>query len=405
MFALIAAMIAVAIPYADRTVQRDRSLRQAVGWVLLAHQITAFLQVALSGLPTMKMDPLVFHSFATHGEGHMARNFYAQLLHTIYNTFGASHLLGCQISNIFFSLALLTQIHLLRHLGYKTSIPKLILLFGLLPSCVLNTSVTLREAAQMFCFLAITLLLLKTCRKGLEVKTFLIFPIALLFINLHQGMAALLLVLIPFSLAFSLQARPAILVALSIASLSGGVVLKDRILNELREKSAVVQNLSEGNITYLEQYATRVNDSRTNFGTTLDISSVSRALQTGPVILVYYLFSPLPWQVRGLLDLYGIVESLIRISLFYYGIRALRQSSPLMRRELILLALLYFMMEIGWAIGTANWGTAFRHRVVAWGLLVGIGGAIFGELPNSATPPKTMKKHSVRENRRRLRRG
>ena len=32
--------------------------------------------------------------------------------------------------------------------------------------------------------------------------------------------------------------------------------------------------------------------------------------------------------------------------------------------------LMWFSIELIWSIGTINWGTAFRHHTVAYGLLV-----------------------------------
>lgn len=66
-------------------------------------------------------------------------------------------------------------------------------------------------------------------------------------------------------------------------------------------------------------------------------------------------------------------------------------------------------MEAAWAAGTANWGTAFRHRLVAWGLLVAMAGK--GWLlrrPTTSEPCSLAEGHgessnSIRARRRALR--
>ena len=378
-FSAIAALVALAIPYIDPKIRSNKDLARAIGLVLFVHQVTSILQVALEGLPTMKMDPMSFNSFAMTGDGRLAQNTYAQFLHIVYSTFGPSHFLGCQVSNIFFSMALMIQVQLLVFLGYRQTLPKLILVFGLLPSCVLNTSVTLREAAQMFCYLAIALVLVRTCREGFTSRTLLLIPVSLMLVNLHQGMAALVVTVIPLSLAFALQARPAVLASLLIVMFSGGILVKDKVLEALSEKSATLQHLSAGNVEYFEKYAENVGESRTSFGVSLDLSSPGGALKTAPRVIFYYLFSPLPWQIRGMLDLVGTFESALRIALCVFAVQTLRQSSGSARREQFLLGFLFFVIEIAWAVGTSNWGTALRHRLVAWGILVAIGGALFGE--------------------------
>ena len=40
------------------------------------------------------------------------------------------------------------------------------------------------------------------------------------------------------------------------------------------------------------------------------------------------------------------------------------------------LLIIYFSSEIGWALGTNNWGSAVRHHVPTFGLLIFL--ALFG---------------------------
>lgn len=408
---ILFAVIALGLPFLTSEVRRNARLKGAVLIVLLAHQTASALQVILNGLPTMKMDPLTFNSFAMTGEGNLARNHYAQLLHGIYNTLGGSHFLGCQISNVWFSLALIVQIQILRRLGYSKSLPQLILIFGLLPSCILNTSVVLREAAQICLYLALALLMMDIGQRGLTPRMLLIFPVAAMLTYLHQGMAALLVFVIPLGIAWAARAKPAVFVVILTVGLSTGVLVKDKVMDSLKERSTTLAQISEGNMEYLEDYATKVNDSRTSFGVSLDLGSASGFFKTGPILFGYYLFSPLPWQIRGGLDLYGFFESLVRMALCLGAFQAIRTSRGERRTLLLLLFLLFITMEAGWAIGTANWGTAFRHRLVAWGLLVAMGGgALFrdkgaseSEELESTTDSSTGTKLSIRQRRRALR--
>lgn len=69
------------------------------------------------------------------------------------------------------------------------------------------------------------------------------------------------------------------------------------------------------------------------------------------------------------------------------------------------LAIMFIAMEGIWSAGTANWGTAFRHRVVAWGLLVAVGGHFFYQAEetqdSSALKKAKITRSAVRAMRRR----
>jgi hypothetical protein len=119
-------------------------------------------------------------------------------------------------------------------------------------------------------------------------------------------------------------------------------------------------------------------------------------------VILNYWFSPLPWQVRGLLDLYGLGESFVRLVLVWGLLLSFRKIPKEMKFEHLLLVGLYLLVELMWAAGTANWGTAFRHRVVGYGLLVVLGGIGWVSGYSSALPQEI--KVSARAKARRLRR-
>jgi hypothetical protein len=374
MLATMVALFTLAVPFVSSKIRADSRLSSAVLFVLLTHQSTSIFQVILDGLPTMRMDPLAFNQFAMTGVGRLATENYAKFLHWTYQVFGATHLLGCEISQFFFSIALILEIELLYRLGCTRRTPVLILAFGLLPSCILNTSVTLREPAQIAFFLGITLILVNIVDRGLTAASLLIVPTAIGLIELHQGFAAVIFITAPLALAWALRKRPAVLLLLGLSVLASGLIFAERLKTSLSERSYAFKNISAGNLDYVERYSQQVEQSRTSFGVTLDLSSPRSALQTSAEVFVCYLYSPLPWQVKGLLDLYGLLESMLRLSLTFFAIKALFQSTGAQRDRLVLLSILFVTMEAAWAAGTANWGTAFRHRLVAWGLLVVLGG-------------------------------
>jgi hypothetical protein len=85
--------------------------------------------------------------------------------------------------------------------------------------------------------------------------------------------------------------------------------------------------------------------------------------------LSFYFFYPTPYHIQNFYDFIYCVENIIRIGLlgfivnnFFY----LRKKNSI----LIIILFIYIILEMMWAIGTANWGSAARHHVVSYGLLV-----------------------------------
>ena len=367
-------MISVSLPLLVHQVALSRALRASTLCVLLVHQAASVLHIILNGLPTMKRDPFAFHRFAQLGYGRLDAEPYAHFLHAIYRSFGSSHLLGCQVSNLFFSFALIIQIKLLYRIGCERVAPVLTILFGLPLSCVFNTSVTLREAAQMALFLSLAYVLLLLAQEGASLLTLSIAPTFLGLHYLHHGFTAALALILPFALAWAMKARPVVLVGLLMVSLSGSFFFLENAVERLSEESTAFNQVVSGNFDYVESYAQKVEEGRTDFGVNLDLSSPATIAKTGPLVLFYYLYSPLPWQIRGAMDIYGALEGLLRLTLTFFALKAILNTTGRGRSDLILLAFIFIGMEVAWAAGTANWGTAFRHRLVAWGLLVALGG-------------------------------
>lgn len=374
MSAILIGVFACALPFVVDRVREHARLRWAVIAVLITHQVASCLQVALDGLPTMKSDPLAFHQYATEGYGRLQSQPYAQFLHVVYDTLGASHMLGCQVSNVFFSIALVALLNLLFRMGCTRIAPTLVLMYGLPLSCVFNTAVTLREPAQMAAFNVLSYLFLLLCRHGVSPATLLIFPVCALLHYLHHGLTPVLALMLPLAIAWCLKARPTVLLALGLFLFALGPFYLQEAISRLSEESSAFEQLSAGNVGYVQEYATHVGESRSSFGVQLDLSSITSLMKTGPVLFLYYLYSPLPWQVRDPLDVYGIVESLLRIALSYYAIKGVLKDSGQSRNESFLLLFMLVTLETAWAAGTANWGTAFRHRLVGWGVLVALGG-------------------------------
>jgi hypothetical protein len=91
------------------------------------------------------------------------------------------------------------------------------------------------------------------------------------------------------------------------------------------------------------------------------------------MVFVEYMFAPFPWQVENAKDVWALLESMLRFVLLFFAVYTWRRSSGEVRSCYGFLLIVVLGLELGWALGTANWGTAARHHVVGHSVIVLLG--------------------------------
>jgi hypothetical protein len=403
--ALVLLIIAMILPFGVR--QKNFSAGSgAVALVILLHQLASFYHCYYQHLPTVSTDSEGFVYSARNLETSRLRGmFYIQLLGNMYKVFGFSHLMSCELTQVAFSLTIVTLLLLFRKAEARPGLQSTsLLVFGLLPSCLLTTAVPMREAFQMAGFLILIYGILQL-RCGRIIDALVLIPVGTVWLLLfHKGFAVFLLASLPIAILWAVGASFGRLLSGLAASFVVLYLFGDSLWGLMLEKSASLQHLVQGDgIEYIDQYADQVMEGRTEFDVNLELDSMGSFLSTAPVIYLYYLFSPFPWQVRGALDIVGVFESFVRMYLLYQGFKGYLRTSGEARKTQGFLLMMFLLMEATWAAGTANWGTAIRHRLVAWPVLVLLGAqglsATDTENPTEVTRPQS-KREKVRELRR-----
>jgi hypothetical protein len=96
-----------------------------------------------------------------------------------------------------------------------------------------------------------------------------------------------------------------------------------------------------------------------------DISTPARALGFLPTGLLYFWFSPFPWQITSLLKLLSLPEVLLVYALTPSVVRGLAWILRHRLREAMQILLLTALLTVSYALGSGNVGTLFRHRAQA----------------------------------------
>jgi hypothetical protein len=112
---------------------------------------------------------------------------------------------------------------------------------------------------------------------------------------------------------------------------------------------------------------------RATYGVMLDTSSVLELVKTIPMIFAQYMFAPFPWQIENVVDFHAMLESMLRFVLLFFAVSSWCRSSGEVRSYYNYLLIMFLGMELVWAMGTINWGTATRHHVPGYSVIVLLG--------------------------------
>tara|TARA_B110000090_G_scaffold159090_1_gene175267 strand:- start:287 stop:1288 length:1002 start_codon:yes stop_codon:yes gene_type:complete len=241
-------------------------------------------------------------------------------------------------------------------------------LYGFFPQNIIFSSILLREALIQFFFVYSLLFFTKWLMSNNRINMFKTIFFVLLSSLFHPGMIASLLVygfmflfldVKKYSFNYSFKRKTLLvlfcgftfaLIAYNISILNGkfSFLISDTNLS-LLEKYESNSGIEEGGATYLRNYK---------------INSIVDFIILVPLRLIYFVFSPMPYDVRGVGDLAAII---LDSSFYYFLIYIIVRSRKIIKDNIFrifpkIFFILFLTVSIGFALGTENSGTAMRHR-------------------------------------------
>jgi len=318
---------------------------------------------------------LIFDSFITG-------QIYAYVLGVFYFVTTDSLFLGSVLSVFGWLLSAYVLVRIMRILSFDISSQrKVMLIYILLPSSLMYTSITLREPFELlFVNLAIYASLKIYCYKSAINWIILIFSVACMGALHGALLASGIFILIGTLFLLTYRNRKNIslvkfflVTPLIVLSLYYGFLLFGNISYNLDDGlSAAVLAYQEGVIEY---------EGRAIYRTEVAINGLGELLLSMPVFLFQYLFEPMPWRMSSLLDLVALTENLLRAWLIWNALRYFRvlsNKTPNLTeynffrngKLIVFIFLSYLIMETIWSLGTTNWGTSIRHHLPGLGLLL-----------------------------------
>jgi hypothetical protein len=387
-------------------------LTLAFWFVIALHQIVAVTNLFFSTLGA-NLDAATFHRlgvelaqsgdrvpFAIGGE------FYKSMLGVVYWLLGPSHLLGQQLSILAFAVSCVVLIRITHQLKLSRYCVSILLAFGALPSMVMLGSVTLRESYQvLFFMLAVYWGIKMHVEGGINIYLVALVLSSLVMGLFHNGLIVYATFLIMLFMVWTLrpvsrswQIKTLRLMTVCFLPFLWMVVV---VVTKL-DIAGLAALTALSNLELLDaakNYRGNLVVGRTTYDAVLDLSSLFKGFYSSLVLYAHYLFSPFPWQVQNILDIYASMESFLRLTLIYFSIKHWRSTSGSQHRLLGLMLILFFSMSFMWALGTSNYGTAMRHHMLSWWIIAIIGMPMLMARLCSVRLGSTVNRHSIESSR------
>ena len=324
---------------------------------------------------------------------------YEVALGYIYELFGASIVLGGQLSILCFSFSSIFFIKIMNKLNITENQVIPFVAFSMFPSSILFGSALLREPYQLLLIMLFSYYALHyvTCKGAGVYYLSMAALISFLMIFIHKAFIIISLfhfVLIMLwgsyknniskklnLLYFNKKTLLLLVVApFFVIVLPNYLNIFSGVISFIGVDSAMkLFEMAESNQAITSRVVARANYAP------IVLSSPSTILFS----YLNYLFAPMPWESWSIADFIASFESLSRIVFMYYIVRNLSNIPRENRNMALLLLVMYFAVTFMFAMGTTNYGTAIRHKTVSWWIIALIGGSLMSSKSPWSSPDFT----------------
>jgi hypothetical protein len=342
-------------------------------------------------------DALGFHFMAANFSQNLAidvfaiSHIYVYILGIFYFITTDSLFLGSALSALGWLASAFILLRIMRILSFNMSDQwRVMLIYALIPTSLMYTSVTLREPFQLLFINLALYAALKIYFHRSNAHWLVLFLAVVGMGSLHGALLAFGIFIIAGTL-FLLTSRNKKGVSFTKLVLVAPIVILclfygfelftsltsygDRLEDGL---SVAVQVYQEGTLS--DAY-----DARANYRTeVVDANGLGGFILALPYFLFQYLFEPMPWKISSIIDIVALLENILRLWLIWNALKYLvgtYLNKPMFvahnafgnRRFYLFIFLSYILIETLWSLGTSNWGTASRHHLPSLGLLLVVG--------------------------------
>jgi len=311
----------------------------------------------------------------------MGQFFYENFLALFYYFFESSIILGFQLSIAMFAASFIFFIKILDliELGKYKNLS--LIIFSLLPSSILLTSVTMPESGQLLFFLIATYYGIRFIENSKYFDLFLLVIFASIMSFFHKGLLPFAFLLFLATIFFRFKhsydkgnfSNSLFIKVSSITLITFGIFSILIYIYGTRSFGALDLLINKGPLEYIEWYRSNAHNTRATYGKILDTDSLISTYTTLIMMIIHYLYEPFFWKVDRFIDLYANFESLLRAVFTISTLSLILYPENKSRNHYIYLLVLYFLIASIWSFGTTNYGTSIRHNITHNWIIIVLG--------------------------------
>ena len=321
---------------------------------LLLRLLALMYDQTIATLPFNTMDANAFHYNGIQTANALPNRllehytgFYSQFLGIVYYIFGPYRFFGhfINISFIIFAATKLIDIAYLMNIRIK-NIKLLIFLWLFMPIPFLMGFALLREAS-IYYFIVLSIYYFLKWIKELRLIDIVLAVTAVFLSSLyHDGMIVLSLAYLYAFIFYNRKYKKIGVRVSNVLAIILVLIIGMQFLNNEKGQEFINKTNAEtgGGSTYLEE---------------LKVESPIEFIIASPIKATYLIYSPMPWLIRGGLDILTfLLDSCLWIYATYLILRYYKQLKT--EHRIMLLGIVICGVVFG--MGTHNTGTAIRHR-------------------------------------------
>ena len=342
-------------------------------------------------------DSLGFHIIATEYSQNLVFDvfaigqIYTYFLAIIYSITTDSLFLGSALSALGWLASAFILLRIMRILSFNMFYQsRVMLIYALIPTSLMYTSVTLREPFQLLFINLALYAALKIYFHRSSAHWLLLFLAVVGMGAMHGALLAFGVFIIAGTL-FLLTSRNRKGVSFTKVALVTPIVILclfygfELFMSLTSYGERLDDGLGAAVQVYQEGTLSDAYDARANYRSEVTINNGFGGLILSlPYFLFQYLFEPMPWNISSIVDVVSLLENILRFWLIWNALKYLvgtYLNKPMFvahnafgnRRFYLFIFLSYLLIESLWSLGTSNWGTASRHHVPSIGLLLIVG--------------------------------
>ena len=318
-------------------------------------------------------------------------HIYAYILGFFYFITTDSLFLGSALSALGWLASAFILLRIMRILSFNMSDQwRVMLIYVLLPTSLMYTSVTLREPFQLLFVNLALYAALKIYFHRSNAHWLVLFIAVVGMGSLHGALLAFGIFIIAGTL-FLLTSRNRKGISFTKFILVTPIVILclfygfELFMSLTSYGERLDDGLGVAVQVYQEGTLSDAYDARANYRTeVIETNGLGGFILSLPYFLIQYLFEPMPWKISSIIDVVALLENMLRLWLIWNTLKYLvgtYLNKPMFvahnafgnRRFYLFIFVSYLLIESLWSLGTSNWGTASRHHVPSLGLLLIVG--------------------------------